>query len=381
MNARKSVLLISPFYSPNVGGVETHLDDLVSELGRRGHVVHVHTYSPVTTPNVTWKARERQGENIHIRRYRWFGHDLFHRLEKYPFLDFLYIAPYLGFRVFLFMLIKRREIDVIHAHGLNAALIGVVLKKLFARRLIVSTHAVYEFNGKSRATRLARAILDRADRVLCLSDASRRELAAIGVNERILGRHYYWVDLDVFRPMPQRDLSMQAAKYAGGFNVLFVGRMIAKKGVVELLEVAKRLGEVSFLFGGGGPLEDVVRKAATERENVHYLGMVRNSDLPGYYNVASVLCIPSQYEEGYGRVVMEAVSCGTPVVGSRRGGIPEALDETVSILVEPTVDNLTEVIVRLHRDKALYGRLKANCRAYAVERFSRANVERITDQY
>ena len=96
----KGVLILTPFYSPNIGGVETHLDDLVEALDKKNFRVYVQTYSPITTEGVSWKSREEKGKNISIRRYAWFGKSLFHKIEKYPLLDFLYIAPYLFFRVF-----------------------------------------------------------------------------------------------------------------------------------------------------------------------------------------------------------------------------------------------------------------------------------------
>ena len=96
---KKGVLIIVPTYSPNVGGVESHLGDLVRELGSSDYQVYVHTYSPITTPGVNWKPRE-YFNNVEIRRYSWFGKKLLHNIEKIPILTFLYIVPYLLIRVF-----------------------------------------------------------------------------------------------------------------------------------------------------------------------------------------------------------------------------------------------------------------------------------------
>ena len=101
---------------------------------------------------------------------------------------------------------------------------------------------------------------------------------------------------------------------------------------------------------GNGPLESFVKKESSRTKNLIFLGSVDYIDLHKYYNLADVLCIPSQYEEGYGRVAMEAVACGLPVVGSNKGGIPEAVSEEVSILADPTVDNLEKIILRLYQN-------------------------------
>ena len=95
---------------------------------------------------------------------------------------------------------------------------------------------------------------------------------------------------------------------------------------------------------------------------------------------ADIFCIPSQYEEGLGRVVMESVACGVPVVGSNRGGIPEALNETVSILLDPTHDNLKNAIKMLHMDSEQLKALKMNCRNYAMN-YCKQNLDLITRHY
>lgn len=70
-----------------------------------------------------------------------------------------------------------------------------------------------------------------------------------------------------------------------------------------------------------------------ETENVIFIGPVDNRDIYPYFNAADILVIPSQYEEGVARVMLEALSSGTPVVDSNRGTIPSILDSSVSILV------------------------------------------------
>jgi len=71
-NLKKGILIIVPTFSPNTGGVETHLDDLVKILDREGFDVFVQTYSPITTSGVKWKSMQKWN-NVCIFRYRWFG--------------------------------------------------------------------------------------------------------------------------------------------------------------------------------------------------------------------------------------------------------------------------------------------------------------------
>jgi glycosyltransferase involved in cell wall biosynthesis len=378
--AQESVLMISPFFSPNIGGVETHLDDLVAALDKRGHKVWVHTYSPITTPGVKWAGKELRGRTAVIRRYAWFGKKLFHKLEKLPFFDFLYITPYLFFRILIWLLFHHREVDVLHAHGLNGAWMGTVYKKIFHKRLIVSTHAIYELDKNSSTAKRAASILNLSDKVIATSMGSYRELESFGVRKELLGSFKYWVDLEIFKPADKTAMRKELG-FRENFTVLFVGRLIEKKGIKVLAEAAADLPEIDFVFIGAGPEENYLTQAQHAHPNIRFAGKVSNNQLYRYYNIADVFCIPSQYEEAYGRVVIEAAACGLPVVASNKGGIPEALDSTVAILINPDVDNIRLSIQKLYQDKDLFNRMKEATVPYARKNFSEDNVEMITRYY
>lgn len=377
----KGVLILTPFFSPNIGGVETHFDDLVSALDRRNYRVYVQTYSPLTTENTKWRSHEHTGKNIYIRRYRWLGRSLFHRLEKYPLFDFLYLTPYLFFRTFIWLAFNSEKIDVIHAQGLNAAWMGKFYKKIFKKKLLVSTHAIYEIDKNSDTAKKIAAILKSADKILTLSKGSEDELISFGVDPEKIGFYDHWVDLESFRPLDKKEFRNKLDLKVSDFVVLFVGRLIEKKGTRVLTEVAKKLPEVKFVFVGLGPDADLLTIAAKENKNILFLGKIVNDQLYKIYNAADLFCIPSQYEEGFGRVNMEAVACGLPVVGSNKGGIPKALDSSVSILVDPTVENLTNAIDKLHKDKKLFALLQGHARSYAENKFGEDKVLLISKYY
>ena len=378
---KKGVLILTPFFSPNIGGVETHLDNLVSSLDEKGYRIFVQTYSPLTTENTSWKKSELLGNNIQINRYRWFGKNLFHKLESYPFLDFLYLTPYLFIRSLLFMITNSKKIDVIHAQGLNAGAIGVILKLIFKKRLIISLHAIYTNIGShGLIASLIRIILNSAHVTLGISNAVNSQFNQTSIKVSSLKKYRYWVDLKHFKPMNLKE-SRKKIGVDDRFTVLFVGRLIPIKGIKLLVEIAHELDQIQFLFIGAGPLESFLKNASKQNPNIQFLGNVQNYDLPAYYNSADIFCIPSQYEEGLGRVVMESVACGIPVVGSNRGGISEALNKTISILLEPTHDNLKNAIKMLHLDNKQLKALKMDCRNYATMNYSEKNLDLITKHY
>lgn len=380
MSEKMGVLILTPFYEPNIGGVETHLKDLTDYLrADGGYNIFVLTYQPLTT-----KAKApvfmRSG-CLKTIRIPWPGYNLFHKLEPYPALEFLYLTPLLLISAFFFLLLCGLRVSVIHAQGFNAAFIGRVLAPLFSKKLVVSIHAIYNLGPASMLSRLIRWTLIGSTKILTLSSASKKELIRVGLRDSRVGVYTYWVDQQHFLPVGQPE-ARQRLGWPEGFSVLFVGRLIEKKGADILIQAAEGTGtDIVFSFIGDGPFEYALKEASLKSGKIRYLGKVDNKDLPDYYSAADIVCVPSKYEEGFGRVILEALSCGTPIVASNRGGIPEAVDESVSVLVEPDAQSFKDAILKLFYDQEKLKALKNNCRAYALKRFGPANARVITDAY
>lgn len=376
----RGILILTPFYPPNVGGVETHLQDLTDCLEKDSRFnVYILTYQPITT-SVKGERFQQYG-NIQIRRISWIGFNLFHKLEPYPVLEFLYITPWLFINALFFILRYRKKISVIHAQGFNCAFIGKILAGMFRKKLVVSIHAIYNLNPGSLFTKLVKWALEKADKILTLSEASKKELVNIGLPVSCVSVYTYWIDQDLFSPINLQDARKQLG-WPDKFMVLFVGRFIEKKGMDILYDLAQDIKEdVLFSFIGDGPLNDKLKHLSKKLPNIRYVGKVDNKDLPLYYNSADIVCVPSKYEEGFGRVIIEAFSCGIPVVASRRGGIPEAVNESVGVLVEPSVEEFKKAILELFFNREKLSTLSENCRGYALKKFGLSNAQTIVDLY
>ncbi len=380
MKRGKAILILSPFFRPNVGGVETYLDDLCRYLTKHNYKVFVITYQPLTTKARGLRVEKR--ENLQIHRIPWFGHNLFHKVEAYPLLDFFYLTTGLFFFTFFFLLRHNNKIDVIHAQGLNAAFITKFLAKLFKKRLIMSTCAVYNLQKGTLLAKVVRWLLSDFDKILPLANFSKRELVHIGLPENKMNVYYLWVDQEVYKPKDKKE-SKERIHLAGKFIVLFIGRLIKIKGVEVLIEVARKVEKkINFVFiGDHGPLLKIVEEAASQSENIILVKNIHGNQLIPYYQAADILIVPSQYEEAFGKVIIESLSCGTPVIGANKGGIPEVLDPSVGILIEPTVKEIKEKIEFLFDNPQELKRLKNNCRKYALDRFSIKNVKVIEESY
>jgi glycosyltransferase involved in cell wall biosynthesis len=97
--------------------------------------------------------------------------------------------------------------------------------------------------------------------------------------------------------------------------------------------------------------------------------------------MADIYCFPTQYEEGFGKVLAESLACGTPIVTSNLGAIPKVVDSTVAILVKPTVSNLKRAILQLYQDPEKLNYLRSNTVAYAQKRYSPKNAALIYRYY
>lgn len=377
-NGANEVLILTPFFSPNIGGVETHLDDLVNLLKDQPFHTYVLTYQPLMLQ--TKAPTIEQKGNVEIHRVEWIR-KLFYKLEPYPLLDFLYLTPRLLIAT-LFFLINHPRVKVIHAQGINAACIAIILKSLFKTKVVISTHAVYEFQGESLFAKITRFIFNRADTILSLLNHSKKELVKLGVNESKISPYTYWVDQQLFTIKDKTEMKKDLNWDTQLSHVLFVGRLIEKKGVRELIQAAQTFRANTLIhIIGTGDLDNEVNSAAKNCKNIVFHGKVDNSELPRYMQAADALIVPSTHEEGAGRVIMEALSCGTPVIGANRGGIPEILTSEVSELITVAPENIVRAINNMQT------RIKNNeittdkCRSYAQQHFSNKNAEKIIATY
>jgi glycosyltransferase involved in cell wall biosynthesis len=377
--AKKRVLILSPFFRPNVGGVETHLDDLCEYLRTHDHYVYVVTYQPITTKAKGKRIEKRK--NLEIYRFPWIGYNLFHKLGPYLAVNFFYLISGLFFRTLFFLLRNRGRIDVIHAQGLSAAFITKVLAKMFNKKAIVSIHAIYSWKIDSFASCSAKWILSSFDHVLALSKRSKTELVSLGITENRIQVYTNWINQDLFRPLG-KEKCKKSLGWKKRFVVLFVGRFIEIKGVNLLLKVAQKINpKIYFAFVGDGPLADKIKEASLKNKNVIYVGKVDTKKLSLCYNAADLVVIPSQYEEGFGRVILEALSCGTPVLGADKGGIPEAMDESVGVLINPVFKEIKGKIEFLYKHPEELKKLTQGCRNYALQHFSEENARIIQESY
>lgn len=368
------ILQLTVHLSPNIGGVETHLNDLINSLIQRKWKVFVLAYQPLST-RVSWKLFEREKDLI-IFRIPWLR-GLFEKLVHYPLFEFVYLVPGLFFVTPFIILIYKPEI--IHAHGLSAAVSAVFWGKLLRKRSIISLHSVYSFPKHGLYRDFVRLLLVNSDYVLCLSKKSNDEIKRLGVSENKTSVFTYWIDLEHFKFTPA---AKKTLGWINKYTVIFVGRLIEEKGIRELIEsVTLWNNKIELIIIGSGPMESFILEKIKKIDSIKFIGKIDQKDLPVYYSAADCSIIPSTSEEGFGRVIIESLACGTPVIASNKGATQEAMDETVGKFIKVSPTNIKEAVEDFYKHPNKVKELSKRTRQFVKRRYSESNVQEIIKAY
>jgi len=186
----------------------------------------------------------------------------------------------------------------------------------------------------------------------------------------------FGVDPDMFVPRSDR------RDPARGFVIGYVGRLVPEKGVDLLLEAVSDLTGIWRLhIVGKGPqqssLESTARRLGVG-DRVTFEGALPSLRMPAFYRELDALVLPSRSQpnwvEQFGRVLIEAMACGVPVIGSDCGEIPHVIGEAGLIFPEGETLALRECLTRLMREPGLWAELSRRGRERVLEHFTQAEI-------
>lgn len=188
----------------------------------------------------------------------------------------------------------------------------------------------------------------------------------------------FGTDPDLFRPSETRP--------PRPFTVGYVGRLVPEKGVELLLDAIALLdGDWRLHLVGGGPQRDALLARAQShgvQDRVYFQGQIASTDMPGLYPEFDVLVLPSltrtNWKEQFGRVLVEAMASGVPLIGSDSGAIPDVIGEAGLIVPEGDVNALANAVNRLRREPAFASELAARGRERAKAHFTHAAIAEAT---
>ncbi|GAO44884.1 glycosyltransferase family 4 protein [Flavihumibacter petaseus] len=269
-----------------------------------------------------------------------------------------------GYLRLWYTLVTRPSIKILHIHGsygasvYRKAVIAFTGRFFFRKKIIYHIHSseyLTKYDAGSGVYRkLCRYLIERADAVICLTPYWKEAFSKKFATRRIR------VVYNMIAP-PDKKIQVQQRVAHRPLELLFMGLIDRKKGVFDLVEMAKEKkdeleGKVVFRLGGAGKtdsLKTAIKKYQL-RNIIDYRGWITESEKNGYFDAADVYILPS-HNEGLPISILEAMSHGLPVIASRVGGIPEIMQHNVNgfLIEKGDAAGLLKAIQRYEGNNAL----------------------------
>ncbi len=362
------------------GGQNVYVAELARRLGEMGHQVDVFTRrDSELLPAVVPLAEGVRVVNLPAGPARSVSKD-----ELFPFMGEFRDAFYRFARE------EAAAYDLVHANFWMSGWVGCEAKRDLGLPFAQTFHALGEIkrreqgeNDPSPPERQAveQRILDEVDLVLATCPAEVEELTTLyDADPSRLTVVPCGVDHRTFRPV-DRDAAREMLGLSDRPTVVYVGRLVARKGVDTLVEafalLPRRLNARLVIVGGepGGSPEAARLAALAEyldiSEKVCFAGSRPQEDLRHYYGAADVAVSVPHYEP-FGMTPLEAMACATPVVGARVGGIKTSVanGETGYLVPPRDPEALAERVLRLLSDPALQFRVGRAARRRIEEHYT-----------
>jgi glycosyltransferase involved in cell wall biosynthesis len=380
--ARKRLLIVTHTFLPHVGGIERVSYEQGKRLMRLGYDVTVLT-SRMNTPT----SYVVEGIKVHC----------YDSLNQAFGLGIPYPIPQLNsFKPFI-KNVNQADLVHVHGHPYLSSLLASKTGKLYSKPVVLTQHNTFiEYNNMWDTIEhindliVGKQNLSWADKLITVSNATRRYVLSLGANPEKL--HVLHNGVDINRFQPQAAVRKQKRKELDipydNIAALTVRRLVFKNGIDMLIEAAaialKQNPRLVFLAVGTGPDRDTVQTRIRElgiSDRFRLMGFVSDADLPAFYNAADLFVLPSQSGEGLPLVSLEAMSCGVPVIATDVGGIREIVPEAYGKFVPPSQPNaMAEAILELSQHNLLP--LKEKLRAIVEQKFSwEKNVEKLAEIY
>ena len=331
------ILLVSHLFPPDTGGVQQVAENLA---------VHSDHEIDVLAPSI----EDRNWD------------------ERYPFDVFRY--PITGvFGIFFQLLLLLRYLpkyDTVYFARTEYAFLAfpwrIANKPVFAH---AHGSELYSNGSKLHEFYLTFS-LRTVDTYIAISEWTERRLSELGIPLENIHQIPNGVKFDRFHD-PDTDI-VDWPFDSDSYVVLTVGRVVPRKGHRHVIRALPKLDEdVQYCVVGPGETEHLEQIADSENvsDRVHILGKVSERSLPGVYALADVFVMPSDFVKGdvesFGLVYLEANAAGTPVIGSRIGGIPSAIKHgETGLLCDPNPESVADSISTVLSDPRLGAELSRN---------------------
>jgi glycosyltransferase involved in cell wall biosynthesis len=228
---------------------------------------------------------------------------------------------------------------------------------------------------------MERDVLRKADAAIAGSDESKAVWQAKGFAREISVIPQFGVDEGMFAPSP-----LPSSRWGEGvFRIGYAGRFVREKGLDLLLHAVAQLPpQVKVILAGSGDQATALRELAQQLgigERVKFCAPIPSTGMPSFYQQLDAFVLPSRtlanWKEQFGRVLIEAMACGVPVISARSGEIPHTIGDAGLLFDEGDVDGLRHHLSELMTRPELRTELAQKGRARVLEKFT---MKRVADQ-
>ncbi len=370
----ESILLVSHYFPPHVGGIETVVREEAKNLALLGYDVTVLTTAVSETAGI-----DRYPDGYTVARIRTWN-----AFEEKTGVPFPVIAPS-SIATFVKLV---RTTDVVHVHDMlyMTSWIASVCSIIFRKSFVLTQHVeiidhpsklVVAVQRMVYAT-AGRVMVRAADRILYFNSTVLKFLRNLGACQKKLKFLPNGVDTDIFYPVDverKQRLREELGLPGDGVLALFVGRFVPKKGYDLLLSM--RPSQYRLVFVGGEP-------SASERASTGaiFLGRRTSRQLAEVYRACDIFVLPSR-SEGFPLSIQEAMASGLAVITSDDPGYDVySLDRQYVALMPPNVDSVSAALEHVAADETMRLGMARYSYELARTRFSwKAHARLLTNVY
>ncbi len=359
------ILVITPLFYPEIGGSQKYMEEIYATMRDRHSDIEV----DILCYN-TQKFSEQQfyrGLNV----YRVGGVSIlpgqFALANPFELIKFLYQ--------------KRKDYDLIHCNTrfFDSSWWAPFLAKIIKRKIILTDHCAFHPVSGNPAVSLIARIIDLTIVKFCLNFFDQifvTNKATQDFYKKVYQKTpkiiYGGTDLATFQKLPKKSKRLQ---------VIFVGRMIESKGVLQLFEIAKKLTNIDFIFVGPGLLVERLQLIVNREQlgHIKILGGQTKAQVARLMGESDILVNPSFHHEGFPNVLTEAGASKLAVLATDVGGTREiVIDQKTGLLIaknDPLA--LQEALNMLIEDKVLRDKLAQQLYNHVVKNF---NWEKVSEE-
>ncbi len=351
----KKILVITPFFYPHIGGSEQYMEGLYAFVKKEHPELKIDVLSYNTNDSLAFE--KYRGLNVY-------------RIPCITILKDQFLLP--NPKALVDFLDTHRDYDLIHTSTrfFDSSWWAPVFAKLIKSKVVLTDHCAYHPKSSNALVNLVVRLVEATIVRFSLGFYDK-----VYVQNKKTGA-FLKENFDIKSKVAYPGLTVTKIKRQENkkLNVIYAGRMIKSKGVMEFFDIARKEKRVNFIFAGPGKLSEVLNRKVSKEKlgHIKIMGGVSKKEVEKLLLKSDIFAYPSWHSEGIPMAVLEAGEAGIPVLATDTGAIGEVIvNGKTGILVPPkdrnAFKNALDIIIN---DKNLRNSLSKNFSIYLKNNFS-----------